>query len=335
MATAITFEEFKKSCINQGLSGRAQIIDVFIAAINAYKEKLLLLTPDQLDTTNLEKIISDSFDWILISSFLEDNIEAYDTKATTQEINLYRNEGLILTTQEEYESQNIFPDKTLHLQLTLTDQEVNNDPVVRVDFNLLDNMHHHWDNEKDDNVASLLDVMDRHQFMYQNVDIKNQVIKADKLFAIISIEDTSYNICEYATAWLLATGWNYSFLYANQEVRKFYSENKLDYHFSYCTSIDNLYFGIREANTQIHNTFEQIVESKHHFDALVVAELEHDNQPFYRKMFYSKSKLNKDIAKDKEFLLNKNQDIILSCWHKLDFLRKEIVLVGMRDKTIK
>lgn len=336
MIEQFTFEDFQQACNNQGLSGRAQVIDIYLAAINSYREKLNLLKPSlAFNKKNIEKLIENSKDWIVISDFLEDNIASYMTKPSENELTTYKNNGMILADQIKGEEENVFPEKKLLMQITKQDFGVHNKETIRVDFNLLDTKHGKLDQSAiDDNVSSIIDIMDKQSFLYKNLDVKKQTYKEDKLFAIISIDDTPYNICEKGLIWLLNTGWNYNFIKANQELINFYEENKLDYHFSYTISLDNLNFGIRQANNSVADIYSLIKTVKNRFNVLEVNKMEANDQGFFKKMFNSEKKIDKELLNVISTLLQQNQDLITTLSHKIDFLRKEIIINELKDKRV-
>ncbi|GAA5414321.1 hypothetical protein [Ureaplasma ceti] len=331
-----SYEDFKEACNNQGLSGRAQMIDVYLAALNTYKDKLTHINPSiAITKNNLETMIENSNDWILIGEFLEDNIGSYMTKPSDKELDMLRYEGLLLADQITAEEDNVFPDKKVLLQITEQNFDVHKQKTLRMDFNLLDTLRRKWEDEvHKDNVSSVIDAMDKTTYLFKNVDIRKQTQKEDQLFAVISIDDTPYNLCEHGMTWLLNTGWTYNFIKVNDTLKAFYKKHNLSYHFSYEISLDNLNYGLREANGSISDLYLRIKQVKSKYDVSLLNKLEREDMSFFKRLTMSEKKMNKEVLYLITSILDANKDLMESLAHKLSFLRKAIILNDLKDNRV-
>ena len=332
MTQKVSVEQFKKACEELELSGRAENIDIFMAKLETHVDKTMRYNPMNLKEDDVEKIINISKNWVIVSNFIEENIAYYSTKPSIREGRGYRQDGVRLINNEQDEENNVFPQKRIVVQIKKADSSESSEDIYRVDFNLLDDVHPSYSKYLVDNISSIIDSMDKNTFKYKNVDIKKQIDKKDKLFAVISIEDTIYNICEYGTAWLLQTGWNYTFVYVNEELKQFCANNDLDYHFSYQISYDNLYYAIREDNAKIDDTIVLSNSSKSKYDANCLELLELEEMPVYKKIFKSSKKIKTNILNKAKFILELNQIILNKCLEKQKALRIEIILNNLKDK---
>ena len=332
MNNKVTIEEFKRACDNLDLSGRAELIDIFMTKIDSDKAKLEKAVPLNLRENDILKMNQVSFSWVTVANFIEENIKYYSTKPSLRQGKVYRQNGVRLINNEMDEENNVFPNKRIILQIKKQDYTRDGKDVYRVDFNLLDDVHKNYSKLLEDNVSSVIDSMDNNSFIYKNVDLRRQLDKQDKLFGVVSIDDTIYNICEYGTSWLLQTGWNYTFVNANEQLKDFCNKHDLDYHYSYQISYDNLYFAIREYNTKIEESLSLINKSKVEYDSELDKLDEYEKLTKFKQMFVNVKKIKNSLAIKTSFLLEQNQIVLEAIKNKLNGLKIELILDSLKTR---
>ena len=144
--------------------------------------------------------------------------------------------------------------------------------ILRLDFSLLDKKYHLLEmNALSFNISSLINALDKQEFLWNNAEIKHQTNKHDHLFANVNIDIEPKHLCESGVSWLEGTGWAAFIPDVQAKVKAFCSENNYKYHYSYRLSINaannalkNINFYINENFLSIYKLYIQIRDNINH-----------------------------------------------------------------------
>lgn len=186
----------------------------------------------------IDKIIRDFENWLKVLIYIDKNSSWFKSLSTEELAQTICEEGIY--NKRNSISKN-FKRKELLYQISLNQKAYQKKKIIKLDFNLLDKYTIFFKQDYNDNLSSLIYSLDHSYYSNKKINIHHRKSYRDHLFAIVSLENEIFDTCEYGISWLLETGWWPYFYQINNELRKFYFDNNLEYHFPIHVSKNNLY----------------------------------------------------------------------------------------------
>lgn len=219
---------------------------------------LCLMNPEEVKFSLKE--ISDSLNNLLDIIFVFNYIEANDKdfkfrfdSEETKKINLY---GFDISSIYPYSVDEYKHQKDLIVHFVKTWKPNSKKKIVRLNFSFLDRKYS-WYNKAglSYNISSLVNAFDKQNYLWSDLNIKNQINRNDLLAATINLDIDVDNLCEDSLIWLYDTSWAAFTDYAQNELAKFCEINNLEYHYSYTLSIKKINATLRNINYSINDYF--------------------------------------------------------------------------------
>ena len=215
-----------------------------------------------LNFKEFSQIINKTLDILFIFNYIENNAILFNSTLTKNEINQIIDFGFnpninLEKTKNKVKQSN---QKGYIISFKISNKYPNiNDKVIRVNLNLLDKKYSFMKKAiYNNNLSSLVNAIDKTNFLWSELFINNQISKNDHLFARFTFDIDYKNLCEKGLFWIEKTAW-YSFINEiNFQLAEFYKQENLSYHYSYLSSIRKININLKNVNFHINKIFIQI-----------------------------------------------------------------------------
>lgn len=288
--------------------------DYFENIVKELEKNELNCLNSKLFSKSIQKIAN----YIFLFNYIENNYFAFKSKLDCSIAKQLKNNGYICDESELIPIDLKF-DKDLIFNIYYK-KETSNHNVVSLNFSFLDK-NYLWKNKEfyNANLSSLVTAIDKYHYDYHYLEIKNQTDKKDRLFATLTINIDSKELCEKSVLWLSKTTWAPFFDDVQKMIKSFCDNNKIKYHFPYTISIKRINDVLKNINWRIKNAYFELQSNFYKSQKNLIIESKNIsckkiNEFFYEKykkiinFLYLKTKLLQKLIYLNNILKNENKN---------------------------
>lgn len=288
----------------------------YINVLSNYKLCILNKKNADFNLNSISNSLVQLLDVIFTTNYIESNYQDFSSTLDKKEVHQLKESGF--NNLDFFSPTNYLHKykKDLIFRIDKFSPSITKKKVIRLNFSFLDKKYHWW--QKDAltyNISSLINALDKQNFIWSNLDIKYQSDSHDKLLATLNLDIDPQRLCEDSVLWMSNSAWAPFIPDVQKQIYEFCKANNYDYHSSYYLSIKDINNALKNINFHINDNFVTIYHTFIQIRDTIT------NRKISKEDIFTLKKHYQNLYCDTFELLNQK----LNCLKQLIYLSKNIV----------